>query len=133
MPTPQQLKRLATRPDEYMRFVTTGRLPRGIKPQGPLVELLSAVTPRDRLLLRGVRIDARLGYVGAVDFANAAHAWNWLAPSREVFGSFPAESRRDKRFTQQLFIEDLLECCSNFPEGFAQRYPRLRRPRPPGE
>ena len=127
----KMLHRLATRPHEYARFVTTGRLPRGVHPQGPLVSLLRALSPRDLQRLRGMTVDARLGYAGSRRFHFAAQALQWIAPAEEVFDSFPAESWRDKRFNGPLYLEDLAACCTEFPDELFKRYPLLCRPVPP--
>ena len=123
-----QLRRLATRPSDYVRFVTTGRLPHGIKPRSPLLDVLRAVSAHDRQALRGITIDERLGYAGSRSFASAAHAMLWLAPAPEVFDTFPAESWRIKAFDQRLTLDDVVECCTQVPPGLAARYPNLRRP-----
>ena len=123
-----QLRRLATRPSEYVRFVTTGQLPRGVRPQSPLIDLLKQVSPHDRGHIQNLVIDTRLGYEGSRQFATAAHAMHWLAPAPEVFASFPAESCRNKRFQERLYLHDLVAAGARVPDGLLQRYPRLRRP-----
>lgn len=125
MVTPKQLHRLATRPQDHLRFVTTGRLPQGQRPQGPLVDLLKQIAPRDRIAMVGVTVDASLGYQGSRRFANAEQAFHWVHPSEEVFDSFPADSWRHKQFARRLGLEDLLARCERFPESLVQRYSRL--------
>ncbi|ABM96846.1 hypothetical protein Mpe_B0067 (plasmid) [Methylibium petroleiphilum PM1] len=122
------MRRLATNPHDLMRFQTTGQLPSGTKPAGPLVELLDAIGARDRISIRGVVVDARMGYQGSRTFATAQQAFLWVHPSSEVFGSFPADSWRIKTFDRRLTIEDLKECCNSMPESVLAAYPRLRRP-----
>ncbi len=131
MASSKSLHRLATNPADYARFLSTGRLPRGVRPQGPLVELLSALSPRDLTRIRGITVGPSLGYSGSRLFATAAQARHWVAPDDEVFGAFPADSWRDKRFVRPLFLEDLAECSTEFPEALFEAYPRLRRPRVP--
>ena len=126
--TPKQLRRLATNPQDLMRFQATGQLPRGTKPTGPLIELLNAIGGRDRCNIRGVVVDERLGYMGTRRFETAQQAFLWVRPSDEVFGSFPADSWRIKDFVRPLTLEDLQECCTTFPDGILNGYPRLRRP-----
>jgi hypothetical protein len=128
MATSKQLHRLATRPSEYMRYVTTGRLPQGVKPASPLVTLLKAIGPRDLQRLVGVTVDRRLGYEGSRRFHYGSQALLWVAPSNEVFDTFPAESWRNKRFEGPLYLEDLAECCAQFPDEFFGRYRALCRP-----
>ena len=130
MVTPKQMRRLATNPHDLMRFQTTGRLPAGIKPAGPLVELLGAIGPRDRIGIRGVVVDARLGYEGCRTFETAQQAIVWVHPSSEVFGAFPADSWRIKGFERRLTLEDLNECCSSIPERLMEAYTGLRRVAP---
>ena len=125
MPSSKLLHRLATHPHEYARWQLTGRLPSGVKPDSPLIRLLRALPARDLLRIKGVVVDSRLGYTGSRRFANAAQAIQWLAPSDEVFGSFPAESWRDKRFARQLTLEELAASCSEFPEQLYERFPGL--------
>ncbi len=131
MVTSRQLHKLATSPSAHLKFMTTGELPRGVKPQGPLVELLSEISPRDRAAIRGLTVDPVLGYQGSRIFGSAEQAFRWIHPDREVFGSFPADSWRMKGRSHQLHIEDLLEKSAGFPEGLVERYPRLRRPMKP--
>lgn len=133
MATSRQLHRLATRPADYMRFAATGQLPKGTRPKGPLVELLLKISPRDLSGIKGVTVDARLGYTGSRQFHYAAQALRWIAPSDEVFDSFPADSWRDKRFQKRLYLEDFAECCASFPEQLLAQYPALRRPKPAAE
>ena len=128
MTSSKQLHRLATRPHEYARSVLTGRLPRGVAPTGSLVTLLRRISVRDLSQLVGVVVDSRLGYTGSRRFNYGSQALHWVAPSEEVFGSFPAESWRDKRFQRPLYLEDLVECCSRFPEHMYDRYRSLCRP-----
>ncbi len=125
MATAKQLHILATRPSAYARFVTTGRLPRGTRPQGPLIDLLRKLDPRERLSIRGVVVDARLGYLGRRQFHDAQQALNWLAPADEVFDAFPAESWRIKNFQRGLVLQDLAANCSVFPEQLFSKYSRL--------
>jgi hypothetical protein len=128
MVTSRQLHKLATSPSAHLKFMTTGELPRGTRPQGPLVDLLSAISPRDRAAIRGLKVDETLGYQGSRVFGSAEQAFRWIHPDREVFGSFPADSWRMKGRLQRLHIDDVLEKAAGFPEGLADRYPQLRRP-----
>lgn len=120
--------KLATDPRAFMRFKTTGQLPREHKPSGPLYDLMKAISSRDLQYLEGVTIGASLGYTGSRMFRYGSQAFQWIAPSGSHYQPWPSESWKNRRRTQRLYIEDLLECCVKVPEGFAQRYPHLRRP-----
>jgi hypothetical protein len=130
MVSPKMLHRLATNPHDHMRFLTTGRLPRGVRPTSPLITLLKAINPHDRARLVGVQVDSRLGYTGSRQFHYGGQVLTWICPSDEVFGAFPADSWRDKRFTGPLYLETLAECCASFPPEFFQRYRQLCKPQP---
>lgn len=127
MPSLKQLRILATQPAAYLRFRTTGRLPGGVVPKSPLITLLRAMSSRDLGLIRGLRVDARLGYSGARQFHFAAQALRWVCPDEEVFGAFPAESWRIKGFNQPLYLEDLAACCAQFDSRLLAKYPQLCR------
>lgn len=127
-PTPQQLHRLARRPSDYARFVQTGRLPSGIVPSSPLVTLLQAIAPRDLSRMVGLTVNSRLGYGSSRQFHYAAQALRWVAPAPEVFGSFPAESFRNKNFRGPLFLEDLVASCASVPSELLRNYSHLCRP-----
>lgn len=129
MANSKQLHIIATNPRAYMDFMTRGKLPQGKKPQGPLVELMRAISPRDLAAIVCLTVDARLGYTGSHQFHTAYQAFRWVHPESEVFGSFPSESWRNKREVSPLYIEDLLDCAARAPDDLADRYPRLRRPK----
>lgn len=124
------LHKLATNPAAYARWKMTGQLPRGETPKGPLIDLLRALSPRDRAELRGITVAPPLGYNGSRLFASAEHALRWAAPDTEVFGSFPAKSWQ-RHGVQRLTLDDLLEHTASFPDNIRARYPRLCRPNPP--
>lgn len=128
--TSRQLKRLITHPAEMVRFQTTGKLPKGTKPDSPLLRLLWSLGQADLAHIRGLTIDLRLGYAGSRQFATAAQALRWLAPDgrNEVFGTYYAESWRDKQFQGPLHLEDLAACCSTFPSALFERHQGLRKP-----
>ena len=129
MPRHDQIQHMLRHPQDLMRFQATGRLPQGQRAQGPLIDLLSQISPQDRIALRGIVLDRRLGYEGSRSFANAEQAWRWIAPngrSGEIFGSFPAESWRNKRMTAPLGLDVLLSCCTMQPDGMLSRYRHLR-------
>lgn len=128
MATPAQFRRLATNPHDALRYQMTGRLPQGIKPKSPLIDLLQAIGPRDVERIRGLRLNPRLGYVGPHTFDTAGRALRWLAPSEEVFGAFPAESRRIPTFHKKLFLDDLLDAGAMIPDDLLQKHQHLRDP-----
>lgn len=107
-----------------MRWKATGELPRGKTPKGPLIALLQALSPRDRVALRGVTVDASLGYNGSRQFGSAEQALRWAAPSSEVFGSFPARSWQI-RGAAPVTLDDLLNKTAQAPQGIRERYPHL--------
>ena len=117
MATSKQIQRLATHPGELARFQRTGKLPAGVIPRSPLITLVEGIGRCDLSLIGGLTVDHRLGYAGSRTFASAAQALAWIKPAPEVFGTFPAESWRDKRFVRQLKMSDLVACCLRFPEG----------------
>ena len=127
---PKQMKRLATNPAAYMRYLATGRPPAIRTPAGPLIELLREIAPRDRLAIAGLTVDPRLGYMGSRIFPTAEQALRWIAPAPQMLESesWPAESWRDKHFHQRLYLQDLLACASSYPRHLIDAYPRLRRP-----
>lgn len=131
MASSHALHRLATNPTDYMRFQTTGRMPVGVRPRGPLVDLLRAIPTRELSLIIGVTVDQRLGYTGGRQFHFAAQALRWVAPANEVFDGFPAESYRIKRFASKLYLDDLALCCASFPAEIFDRNRHLRRPHHP--
>lgn len=130
MASSKQLRVLATNPKAYARFVTTGKLPQGTRPTSPLITLLESLGPRALWEIRGLRIDHRLGYTGHRTFEFGTQALRWLKPSDEVFGYFPAESWRDKRFHRQLTVEDLAECCARLPHSLIPRSAARRHTKP---
>lgn len=107
-----------------MRWQATGRLPRGEKPEGALISLLEAISPRDRVALRGVTVDRTLGYNGNRQFGSAEQALRWAAPEAEVFGSFPAKSWQ-VRTVVRVTLDDLLAKTAQAPAGIRERYPHL--------
>ena len=124
MATSAAIRRLATNPQAFVRWQTTGRLPRGEKPEGALIALLQAISPRDRIALRGVMVDRALGYNGSRQFGSAEQALRWAAPEAEVFGSFPAKSWQ-VRTVVRLTLDDLLAKTASAPHGIRERYPHL--------
>ena len=124
MPNSAAIRRLlATSPKAYMLWQSTGRLPRGEKPEGALISLLQAMSPRDRVALRGVTVDGPLGYNGSRQFGSAEQALRWAAPDA-VFGSFPAKSWQIRNIVR-VTLDDLLAKTARAPTGIRERYPHL--------
>lgn len=130
MASSSQIRRLATNPAAHVRFLTTGRLPQRLRPQGPLFDLLSRIAAHDRVSILGVVVDARLGYVGSREFRNAEAAYRWIAPAPEMVEGepWPAEAARIKGFGGQLNLDDLVACAAHCPAELMQAYGSLRRP-----
>lgn len=110
-----------------MKFLATGRLPKEHVPASPLITLLEAMGARGLHQINGLEVDHRLGYNGHRVFQWGAQALRWLKPEN-TFSRPPSESYQNKRFTQSLYLEDLQECCHNFPNSLLEQYPRLCRP-----
>lgn len=129
MPTvsSKMLNHLARNPAAYARFATTGALPASHTPRSPLIDLLTAIGPRWRGLVRGLTVGPELGYGGRRQFQTAAQALKWLAPDQEVIGHHPAESWRLKGFHTVLTLEDLQAHSASFPHKLMQAFPRLSR------
>lgn len=139
-PTPKQMRAIARRPADHVRFMLTGRLPRTVRPASPLITLLEEIAPYDRVRIIGLKVGPELGYAGARHFQTAEQALRWIRPTNEMLESehWPAESWRMKHFTQALCIEDVMAASDRCPEDLAERYPTLRahragRNRPPAQ
>lgn len=128
MVTPKQLHRLATNPQDLMRFQATGKLPAGVRPDSPLIRLLESIAPVARLRVLGLKVGPALGYRGSRTFQNAEQALKWAKPSSEVFGSFPAESWRMRIFEVELNVQHLVENSASVPEDLVASSPRRSRP-----
>lgn len=124
----KMLNHLARHPSAYARFAATGQLPESHRPKSPLIDLLRAIGPRWCGAIRGLQVSPALGYAGSRRFASAAQALNWLAPSDEVIGNYPAYSWQLKHFQQALWLQDLEAASTAFPQRLYELYPRLSRP-----
>ena len=67
------------------------------------------------MAIRGLRVNPNLGYNGHRVFATATQALRWLAPDREVLGSYPAQSWQNKNFHKKLTLQDVLDNASSHP------------------
>lgn len=115
MSNSQKYRELARNPRAFMEYQRTGNLPQGVRPDSPLIRLIESIPPAKRGQYVGVVVSDKLGYTGRRVFHDAHQALNWLKPSAEVFGSFPAESHRLKHFSKTLTLADLSACCSRSP------------------
>lgn len=119
-----------------MRFQATGRVPQGIRPSSPLITLLEKIGGQYLGRILGLTVNESLGYSGSRQFTTGSQALNWLKPSDEVFGTFPADSWQIKNFNKVLTLDDLKASCSIFPESLSNAFPSLRsiprttRPKP---
>ncbi|WP_019584544.1 hypothetical protein [Thioalkalivibrio sp. ALE16] len=124
----RDLHRIATDPQAYMRFHTTGVVPRRRRVHSPLIDLLRQIPPQIRGRMQGVQLDRSLGYRSGMRFQTAEQLLRWLAPQDEMYedDSWPAESYRDQRFQRRLTLEDLRPFVAAWPEWLdsrdAQRY-----------
>lgn len=114
----RDLHRLATDPQAYMRFQTTGEVPRRHRVQSPLIDLLRRIPPQIRGRMRGVQLDPSLGYRCGMRFHTAGELLRWLAPDDEMYEDdfWPAESYRDKCFQRRLTLEDLRPFVADWPD-----------------
>lgn len=136
MVSSKQLHALMRDPAKLMRFQATGQVPRMVRPQSPLITLLSEVNASDRVRIVGLTVDGGLGYLQSRQFQTAEQALRWVRPDVEMEEreSWPAESYRDKRFDKQLYLEDVLDRASSYANGIMARHPQLcwSSPRNPG-
>ena len=79
MSNSSRIKHMIQNPSAHVRYLTTGQLPQGTSPKSPLIDLLKAINPRDRAEIRGLTVNASLGYTGSRQFQNAHHALTWVA------------------------------------------------------
>ena len=122
MATTKQIQRMMRHPAEYMRFRSTGQLPKGIVPTSPLLDILTRIPSKDRCRMLGFEINQELGYAGRRRFQTVEQAMRWLAPDSEVFGSFPAESWRIKGFCARLSFDDVVGHCACVPDDVLLRH-----------
>ncbi len=122
-----QIRHLMKNGAAYSKFCATGKLPSTFTPKSPLIDLLERINPHERLRLRGLTVNAELGYTGSRQFQNAQQALTWCKPANEVLesASCPAESWRIKVFRQTLSVEQLLAHCTSVPDQLRQEL--LRR------
>ena len=110
-----------------MDFQRTGRLPEQHVPGSPLLTLLDQIGPGYLAQIKGLTVDHRLGYNGSRQFQWAAQAKTWLNPGNTVHAP-ASHSWQNKRFAHKLYLEDLAECCAQFPEFLYDKCRHLRRP-----
>lgn len=126
----KQLNHMMRHPAKWVKFQATGQLPRLVRLDSPLIRLLEQIPPRDRLAIRGLQLDQRLGYSGSRRWDNAEQALNWIRPAQEMIEGefFPAESWRIKAFPGPVTLSTLLACAETFPEDILQRLRHLAGP-----
>ena len=115
-------------PSAHMKYMATGRLPQEHLVKSPLIDLLEKMGPGRLQQIRGLTIDHRLGYNGSREFQWASQAMRWLKPSATMFSTPASESHQDKRFQKPLYLDDLKECCREFPDRLLQEMQHLSRP-----
>ncbi|KZX78303.1 hypothetical protein A3715_10640 [Oleiphilus sp. HI0009] len=86
-------------------FLVSGKLPQTTTPCSPLISYLERIPPRERAVPRLVKLHPKLGYESVASFSSLQQMLNYLKPSNQVIGSWPAESRRNKRFNSQITDE----------------------------
>lgn len=120
----KQARAITRNPKAAMRFHMTGKVPRLVTPQSPLITLLETYTPRDRLQMVGVRLLPNLGYTGGMTFRNAEQLYRWLKPAPQMLEGecWPAESRRIKRFQKRLTEDELIQSCAQWPEWLKAKH-----------
>lgn len=111
------MRRLATRPQDMVRYQTTGKLPRTYRPDSPLIRLLEEIPPRKRSLYQGIRLTPDLGYQCDFWFGTAEQLLRWLKPDEEVFEDQapPSASRQIRGFRKTLTLVDLEKACASYP------------------
>jgi len=106
MTDPRTLQHLLRRPSAMQKYLATGDQPRISTPRSPLITLLRSLYPRERHQITALRVSAALGYSGQRTFHTAEQALSWLVPHSPA-SHIPSESWQDRRFQQQLTIDDL--------------------------
>lgn len=113
------MKHLATNPKAMMDFQTRGKLPtlREVR-ETPLLRLLKKLSPRSRMMIRGVRLGPHLGYRSVTQFDNAETLFNWLGGYGQLgsWETLPSESMAIQSFGKALTLNDLKEASTTFPE-----------------
>jgi hypothetical protein len=120
----KQMRELIRNPIAYQQFLRLGKVPELVCPEGPLINVLKSMTPRERLAVVGLTVGPALGYQGSRIFNNAEQALRWCAPESQILAgrSWPAESWRIKSFHQKLCIGDVLKHATKFPEVIGKKY-----------
>lgn len=114
-------------PAGYRQWQVTGRVPRSVRPDSALTRILLAIDAEDLRRMRGLTVDARLGYSGCRCFPQAAAALQWLMPARVVANTHPAQLWRQPGASTPLGLEDIAACCDVFPADLFERYPGLAK------
>ena len=120
MVSKSQMDFLLKSPRAMMEYHVLGRLPRGKRPDSPLIRLLETLTPRERIAIEGIRI-SNLGYSTGHEFRNAEQLYRWLKPANEVFWAYPAINVQNARFAVRLSLSDLLTFARRYPDWVRER------------
>jgi len=100
------------KPHDMAMFLATGKLPKSPSlPRYPLLDFLETINPSDRARIVGVRLSENLGFISGHTFPTAQALYVWLTQSHDI-----AETRRIKRFTKRLTIDDLHEAAKDYPK-----------------
>ena len=122
MVSPKAIQYMLRHPARYERFLRTGRIPEGVRPQSPLITAIKRIAPIHRVRMIGFTVNPALGYQGSRQFHTVAQALLWLEPSDEVFGVFPAESWRIKAFDKAINFDDIAQRCTRVDPDIIARY-----------
>lgn len=118
----KQLKILQRNPTAMARYQATGRLPSVYRPDSPLIRLLERIPPRDRIRIKHIRLDERLGYrAPGLLFPDAEALLRWLKPDEWVSPGegAAASSRQMAHFNRPLVLEELLQHAGSHPGGLS--------------
>lgn len=125
-----QMRLLTRSPKHMMEHQATGRLPRVIEPESPLITLLERIGPRARQHISGVKLGPALGYQHSRTFENAESLYRWLKPDQWV------PPHRDEAgqyklacFRGPLTLAGLLGASHNYPRWLADDADRCVGPR----
>ena len=115
-----QMRLLIRSPRHMLEYQSTGRLPRVIEPESPLITLLERVGPRARQHISGITLSPALGYQHNRTFENAELLYRWLKP-HQWMAPHGDEAGRFKLacFRKSLTLTDLLDAAHSYPKWLA--------------
>lgn len=118
-------------PSESSRFWASGITPSPrAAPESPLARALNEIPPIWRVRLGGIEVGPELGYVGSRFFRTPAQALLWASPPGSGW-RHPAESWRDKGFSEKIWLDDILAACDDPPPEAETELAWLMDPRAP--